>query len=93
MAHPRHRVIDTTTSTTDDNPFAGPRLEPFGQIFVNMPTDKWLCEKLDKLDVILVAGYPSRSCEDGGLLKDQFVRPARSQSKWSGFTHQQREVV
>ena len=30
-------------------------------------------------------GYPSRSSEAGGLLKDQFVRPPKSQAKWYNF--------
>ena len=40
---------------------------------------------MGKLNLTLVEGYPSRSSEAGGLLKDQFVRPARSQQKWYGF--------
>ena len=37
--------IDTTTSTSDDNPFAGPRTQPIGKVSVKMPTDEWLCKK------------------------------------------------
>ena len=77
--------IDTTTSTSDDNPFAGPRTQPTGKVSVKMPTDEWLCKKMGKLNLTLVEGYPSRSSEAGGLLKDQFVRPARSQQKWYGL--------
>ena len=47
-----------------------------------MPTDEWLCKKMAKLNITLVEGYPSCSSEDGGLLKDQFVRPTKSQAKW-----------
>ena len=51
-----------------------------------MPTDDWLCRKLSKLNVILVEGYPSRSSEaGGGLLKDQSLRPEKSQAKWYGL--------
>ena len=39
----------------------------------------------------LVEGYPSRSPEAGGLLKDQFVRPGRSQQKWYGFVPDQQK--
>ena len=77
--------IDTTTSTSDDNPFAGPRTQPTGKVSVKMPTDQWLCKKMGKLNLTLVEGYPSRSSEAGGLLKDQFIRPARSQQKWYGL--------
>ena len=34
--------IDTATSTSDDNPFAGPRTQPTGKVSVKMPTDEWL---------------------------------------------------
>ena len=47
--------------------------------------------KMGKLNLTLVEGYPSRSSEAGGLLKDQFVRPARSQSKWYGSVPDQQK--
>ena len=54
-----------------------------------MPTDEWLCSKMGKLNLTLTEGYPSRSSEAGGLLKDQFVRPPRSQAKWYSFAPNQ----
>ena len=65
--------MDTAISTSDDNPFAGPKTQPTGKVSVNMPVDEWLCKKMGKLNLTLVEGYPSRSSEAGGLLKDQFV--------------------
>ena len=50
-----------------------------------MPTEEWLCKKLGKLNLTLAEGYPSRGSEAGGLAKDVFLRPARSQSKWYGL--------
>ena len=67
--------IDTAASTSDDNPFAGPKAQPAGKVSVTMPTDEWLCSKMGKLNITLTEGYPSRSSEAGGLLKDQFVSP------------------
>ena len=52
---------------------------------MNLPTDEWLCKKMSKLNLTLVQGYPTRTSEAGGLLKDQFVRPPKSQGKWYGF--------
>ena len=52
---------------------------------VNLPTDEWLCRKMSKLNITLVQGYPTRTSEAGGLLRDQFVRPPKSQQKWYGF--------
>ena len=81
--------IESTTATGNDNPFAGPKSQPAGKVSVRLPTDEWLCNKMAKLNVTLVEGYPSRSSEAGGLLRDQFVRLPKSQSKWYGlFTDQ-----
>ena len=55
------------------------------KVSVQMPTEEWLCKKLDKLNVTLLDGYPSRTSEAGGLLMDQFVRLAKSQSRWYGI--------
>ena len=77
--------MDIAASTSDDNPFAGPKTQPTFKMSVRMPIDEWFCRKMGKLNLTLVEGYPSRSSEAGGLLKDQFVRPGRSQAKWYGF--------
>ena len=76
--------IDSGTKTSDDNPFAGPKLQTPGKVSVNLPMDEWLCNKFSKLNLTLVQGYPSRTTEAGNLQQDQFVRPAKSQSKWYG---------
>ena len=50
-----------------------------------MPTKEWLCRKLGKFNLTLVEGYHSSGSEAGGLEKDVFLRPAKSQSKWYGL--------
>ena len=77
--------LDNTASTSDDNPFAGPKTVTPGKVSVKMPTEDWLCRKLAKLNLTLVEGYPSRGSEASGLAKDVFLRPARTQSKWYGL--------
>ena len=77
--------IDSTATTLDDNPFVGPKLQTPGKVSVNLPTDVWLCWKMSKLNLTLVQGYPTHTSEAGGLLRDQFVRPAKSQWKWYGL--------
>ena len=72
-------------TTADDNPFAGPKLQTPGKVSVNLPIDEWLCKKMSKLNLTLVQGYPTCTSEAGGLLRDQFVRPARSTGKWYGL--------
>ena len=81
--------VESTAATGDDNPFAGPKSQPAGKVSVRLPTDEWLCNKMAKLNVTFVEGYPSHSSEAGGLLRDQYVRPPKSQSRWYGlFTDQ-----
>ena len=77
--------MDSTAYTSDDNPFAGPKTVTPGKVSVKMPTEDWLCRKLAKLNITLVEGHPSRGSEAGGLAKDVFLRPARTQSKWYGL--------
>ena len=74
--------MDSATTGSDNNPFSGPKVSVPGKISVKVPTEDWLCKKLSKLNVTLVEGYPSRSYEAGGLMMDQFLRPAKPQSKW-----------
>ena len=78
--------LDNTTTASDDNPFTGPKATIPGKVSVQMPTEDWLCKKIAKLNLTLVEGYPSRSSEAGGLLTDQFLKTAKSQSKWYGLS-------
>ena len=77
--------MDSATTGSDDNPFSGPKATVTGKVSVQMPTEDWLCKKIGKLNLTLVEGYPSRSSEAGGLMMDQFMRPAKSQSRWYGL--------
>ena len=76
---------DSGATTSEDNSFVGPKLHTPGKVSVNLPTSEWLCKKMSKLNLTLVQGYPTRASEAGGLLKDQFVRPPKSQGKWYWF--------
>ena len=46
--------IDSAASSAEDNPFAAPEHQPVGKISVNLPTDDWLCRKMDSLNLTLV---------------------------------------
>ena len=76
---------DSSNTASDDNSFSGPNVPVPGKVSVTMPTEDWLCKKLSKLNVTLTEGYPTRSSEAGGLMKDQFLRPVKSHSKWYGL--------
>ena len=82
-----HQVpdLDSSATSAEDNPFAGPKVQTPGKVSVKLPIDEWLCKKMSKLNFTLVQGYPTRTSEAGGLLRDQFVRPARLTGKWYGL--------
>ena len=72
---------DNSAASMDDNPFAGSRVKTTGKVSVKLPVDEWFCKKLEKLNVTIAEGYPSRNSETSGLLRDQFVKTPCS-SKW-----------
>ena len=37
---------------------------------------------MDRLNLTLTQGYPSKGSDAGGLQRDQFIKPAKSQGKW-----------
>ena len=74
-----------SSNPSDDNPFAGPKAPVPNKVSVQMPTEEWLCKKLSKLNLTLIEGYPSRTAEAGHLPMDQFLKPARPQTKWYGL--------
>ena len=60
------------------NPFAGSRVKPTGKVSVKLPVDDWLCRKMEKLNLTVAQGYPSKNTQTAGLLRDQFVKTPRS---------------
>ena len=82
-------TLDTATSAADEGLFSGPKQQSVDKISLNILTDEMLCKKLDKLNVTLVKGYPSRSSEAQGLLKDQ----KDPRTRMVGFAHRQREEL
>ena len=73
-------------------PLSGPKAPVPSKVSVTMPTEDWLCKKLSKSNVILTEGYPTRSTEAGGLMKDQFLRPVKSQLSGVHFILRKRGV-
>ena len=47
-------------------------------ISVAMPPDDWLCQKLERLNLTVAEGYPSRSQDSAGLKRDQFIKVPKS---------------
>ena len=65
-----------------NNPWKGKNPRKPTRVSVAMPPDDWLCQKLEKLNLTAVEGYPSRSQDSAGLKQDQFIKVPKSQSKW-----------
>ena len=79
----RHQIpdFDSSSSSMDDNLFAGSQTQPTGKVSIKLPADDWLCWKLETLNLTIADGYPSRNTETAGLLRDQFVKTPRT-SRW-----------
>ena len=73
--------FESSSSSLDDNLFAGTRAKPTSKVSVKLPSDKWLCRKMEKLNISVTEGYPYHSSETLGLARDQFVRDPKTQ-KW-----------
>ena len=77
--------LEYSPASRTDNPWLGHRSQPVGKLSVLLPSEDWLCRKLENLNLVLIEGYPSKSSEPGGLHVDQFLRPPKSQSPWYGI--------
>ena len=62
-----HQVpeFESSASSQDDNPFAGLRTQGSGKVPVKLPSDEWLCRKMEKLNITeaLTEGYPTCGSE------------------------------
>ena len=87
-----HQVpeFDTSSSSFDDNPFAATRAQPTGNVSVKLRVDEWLYKKLEKLNITITEGYPSRSSETAVLLKDQFMKTPRRSKGYSIYSREER---
>ena len=75
--------LDPDNSLSDVD--QAPSEEELVKISVQLPTDDWLCPKMDRLNLTLTQGYPAKGSEPGGLQRDQFIKPTKSQGKWYGL--------
>ena len=70
--------FDSASGSQDDNPFTGSKVSHTGKVSVKVPVDEWLCRKMEKLNITVQEGYPSRTSENAGLSRDQFVKPPKT---------------
>ena len=74
--------FESSASLPDDNPFASPRRQSTSKICVKLPSDDWLCLKLERLNLTLTEGYPTLSTDTNELSKDQFVKVPHTQKSY-----------
>ena len=74
--------FDSSSSSLDDNPFAGSQTQPTGKVSIKLQADDWLCRKLEKLNVTIAEGYLSWNAETAGLLRDQIVKTPRTSRRY-----------
>ena len=55
--------FESSSSSLDDNSFAGSRTQLPGKVLVRLPSDTCLCRKMEKLNNNVTEGYPSCSFE------------------------------
>ena len=63
-----HQVpdLDSSATSAEDNPFAGPKIQTPGKVSVKLPIDEWLCKKMSRLNLTLVQGTrPVRRRQEG----------------------------
>ena len=77
-------TFETNYSEPDksNNPWKGKNPRKPTRVSVAMPLDDWLCQKLERLNLTAVEGYPSRSQDSAGRKRDQFIKVPKSLSKW-----------
>ena len=77
-------AFETDFSEPDksNNPWKGKNPRKPTRMSVAMPPDDWLCQKLERLNLTVAEGYPSRSQDYAGLRRDQFIKVPKSQEKW-----------
>ena len=73
---------DLTEADKSNNPWKGKHPKRPTKISVAMPPDDWLCQKLQRLNLTVAEGYPSRAQDSASLKKDQFIKVPKSQSRW-----------
>ena len=77
-------AFETDFSEPDksNNPWKGKNQKKPTRISIAMPPDDWLCQKLERLNLTVAEGYPSRSQDSAGLRRDQFIKVPKPQEKW-----------
>ena len=79
--------FDSSSSSLDDNPFAGTRAQHTSKLSLKVLVDDWLCWKFEKLNSTVQEGYPS---ETAGLSRDKFIKPPKT-LKWYNMFSEKRD--
>ena len=83
-----HTDFEISAGDTDrsDNPWKGKHPRRTGKVSFELGADDCLSYKMEKLNMHVAEGYPSRSQELASLKVDQFICTLKSQAKWYAQT-------
>ena len=73
--------IVSSASAQDDNPFAIPRTQSTDKVSVKLPTDDWMCRKMEKLNITLTECNWTHGSDTSGLTRDRLIRVPNAE-KW-----------
>ena len=74
--------LENSDPDKSNNPWRGKNSKTNSKVSVAMPADDWLCQKLERINLTVAEGYPSRGQEADGLRTDQFRRTPKPLDKW-----------
>ena len=80
-----------TSNLLKNNHIERVRTPSSGKVSVKVPVDDWICQKMNKLNVTVATGYPSRMADSSGLPKDHFVKFSM-QTTWYDMHSESKEV-
>ena len=73
--------IGSSASAQYDNPFAIPRTQSTDKVSVKLPTDDWMCRKMEKLNITLTEYNSTHGSDTSGLTRDRLIRVPNAE-KW-----------
>ena len=82
----RKQVPEFESSSLNEHLFVDTRTQPTSKVSEKLPSDEWLCRKMEKLNITATEGYPSHSSEKCGLARDQFIKVPKTLNLYNMYT-------
>ena len=75
---------DSSSGSPEDDPWDDAPPSTSSRLSVKVPVERFLCKRLENLNLTAREGYPQRTAESTPLTRDQFIRTPAHQ-KWYAF--------